>query len=175
MCKQENWREIKRVSQQSKLSMILIWSQMRNIVETKHNVIHTFFFSLKKEKVLGYLLMKDRFMNTFTNYIFLKIYTRHINMPDSGKIFEAKIRNTKAQDRIQNAFQLLVLSLCSSRTSDHFRGDQPSCLSFNVRSSQQVTQMGTVAFFRKGLMMVTNLPTMTCSPPPKPKWSKRES
>lgn len=64
--------------------------------------------------------MKERLMNTFTSYIALKIYTRHINMSQRGKIFEAKIRNTKAQDRTQNASQFLVLSVCPSRTSDHF-------------------------------------------------------
>lgn len=90
-------------------------------------------------------------------------------MPHSGKIFEAKKRNTKAQDRTQNAFQLFVLSVGPSRTSGHFWGDQPSCLGFNIRSSQEVTQTGTVAFFRQGLMIVTKLPTRTCSQPPKPK------
>lgn len=43
-------------------------------------------------------------------------------MPHSGKIFEAKKRNTKAQDRTQNAFQLFVLSVGPSRTSGHFLG-----------------------------------------------------
>lgn len=94
-------------------------------------------------------------------------------MPHRGKIFEAKIRNTKAQDRSQNAFQLLVQSVGPSLTSNltkaHFWGDQTSCLGFNIRSSQQVTHMGTVAFFRQGLVLVTSLPTRTCSPPPKPK------
>lgn len=157
VCKQQNWREIKWLSHQSKLSVILIWSQMRSIFETKRNVIHTLFFKLKKEKVLHYLLMKDRLMYTFTSYISLKIYTRLINMPHRGKIFEAKIRNTKAYDRTQNVFQLLVWSVGPSRTSDHFWGDQLSCLGFSTRSSQQVNQMGTVAFFfRQGLMMVSN-------------------
>lgn len=117
---QQNWREIKQVGHQTKLSVILIWSQVRNIVETKHNVINIFFFYLKKEKVLGYLLMKDRLMNTFTSYISLKIYTRCINMPHRGKIFEAKKRNTKAHNRTQIASRLLVSSVCPSRTSGDF-------------------------------------------------------
>ena len=86
-------------------------------------------------------------------------------MSQRGKIFEVKIRNRKAHDRTQNASQFLVLSVCSSSTSDHYPGDlfmhQPSCLGFNTRSSWQTTQMGTVAFSSQAFKRVTNLPNRT--------------
>lgn len=68
----------KTVSHQLKLSVVLIWSQMRNIAETKHNVIHTFFFSLKKEKLIKLPTGKRQIDEYFyKSYFFDYIYLAH--------------------------------------------------------------------------------------------------
>lgn len=106
LSKQENnRRDIKEADEHSESSMIVIWSQMKTIIETQHSIV-PILFSEKKNQALT----KQRQMNNFTSYFFANIDT---NRSQKGSIFEVKIRNKSTKKNPQRS---LVLSMCSDNT-----------------------------------------------------------